>query len=305
MKSLKGILGDSSPVWKLCQFLLLMLLCTVVAIGLWTLLYHGRQDVVSLKVMQMLQTVGTFMLPCFIMAYFWSKHPMEYLGLSECPDKWTCLLAVVLMLLASPGINLLSWLNQQMRLPAFLSGLEMLMQQQEEAAALLTEQFIRADSVGVLLFNLVLMALLPAFGEELCFRGVVQRLFSPSDASNSTSCIKAGQHAAVWATAILFSAIHFQFYGFVPRMLMGALLGYMLVWSGSLWLPVLAHFTNNALAVIVYNIYYMRGMDTDGIDVFGTGSTSWVGILSLLLAGACIFYLYRRLIRVNTASLHK
>lgn len=304
MNILKGRWQNLHPVGKLCQFLLLMLLGTCIVMGIWVLLFHGRQDISSLKVMQMLQTVGTFMLPCFVAAYLWSKYPLRYLRLSRCPDWKSCLMTIVLMLSASPGINLLSWLNQQLCLPEFLSGLETLLKQQEDAAAVLTEQFIRANSFGMLSVNIVLMALLPALSEELCFRGIIQQLFCPIDNDNIKGIhrLSASVHVSIWATAIVFSAIHFQFYGFIPRMLMGALFGYLLVWSGSLWLPILAHFTNNAFAVILYNVFYMRDMDAKEIDDFGTDSTLWIGIVSIMFACILIVCLQQYLTRKRPES---
>lgn len=297
MKPIKGCLSHRSRIWQVCLFLLSMLLFTLLALGLWGLIFGSRQDTLSLKVMQMLQTVGTFMLPCFVVAFLGSERPMHYLHLAQRIDWKSGLFVVLLMLLASPDINLLAWLNEQMQLPDFLSQLEALMQQQEENAAALTEQFIQADSVGVLLFNLLLMALLPAFSEELCFRGVILQFFTPlADEANSS---KANLHLAIWGSAIIFSAIHFQFYGFIPRMLMGALFGYLLVWSGSLWLPILAHFTNNALAVLLYNVSDRFGVATETMDAFGSGDTLWAGLLSLVLLGVGIYGLRRYLMTIS------
>jgi predicted HTH transcriptional regulator len=110
----------------------------------------------------------------------------------------------------------------------------------------LTEAFLKMETPGELIGNLIMIGLLPAIGEELFFRGILQRIFV--DWSKS-------KHWGVWITAIIFSAVHMQFLGFVPRLLLGALLGYLYVWSGSLWLPIIAHFVNNAAAVILTYIY--------------------------------------------------
>jgi len=125
--------------------------------------------------------------------------------------------------------------------------------------------------------------LLPAFGEELFFRSALQGLFS------RTMNVK----LAVWIAAIIFSAIHFQFYGFVPRMLLGAFFGYLLAWSENLWLPILAHFANNVLAVI---FFYLKtnGYKVIDIDTIGIGSTLWLGIVSGLLAIVGLFLFQKR-----------
>ncbi|MCI7575521.1 MAG: CPBP family intramembrane metalloprotease [Bacteroidales bacterium] len=285
---IKGVLSKSSAVWKVCQFLLVMLLTTILAIFLWSALFHGSQSLVSLKVLQMLQTIATFMLPCFIMAYLWSDAPMSYLSLDKKPDGKAVFGVILLMIIATPCINLMGYLNAKIQLPAFLQGLEELMKSQELAAEQLTERFLQADNIWVLLFNLLLMAVLPALSEELCFRGVLMKIFGE----------KGKIQLAIWASAIIFSAIHFQFYGFIPRMLMGVLFGYLLYWSGSLWLPVVAHFTNNVFAVVTYYIVSRYFADSVGsIDTFGTGSTLWAGILSAVLtvAGICLLYRWLKL----------
>ncbi len=289
---LKGIFTNSSTISKVFQFLLIMLITTLLAIGLWSML-GGNQSTVSLKWLQCLQTIGVFLLPCFLAAYLWSDRPLHYLHLTTAPTWQTALLTIAMMIIALPFINLLGYWNQQLTLPDFLQPLEALMKQQEEAAALLTERFIRADNFGILIINLLLMAVLPALSEELCFRSILINLFQRTkDESRTSQPTHRIPHTAIWASAIIFSFIHFQFYGFIPRMLMGALFGYLLVWSGSLWLPILAHFTNNAMAVILYNIYYLQGLDPTAADTFGTGNTLWLGLLSGILLIGCIYLLY-------------
>lgn len=281
-KPLLGIMERSSVISKVLLLLALMLMLTLLFIGLYLVLSGGSQSTASLKVMQVLQTFGTFMLPCFIAVSLWSREPLKWLQLNKGLHWQEALVAVLLMLCASPFINLLASLNEQLVLPSFLSGLEELIKQQEEAANILTERFIQADDIGILFVNILIMALLPAFSEELCFRGTLQKLFAGKNT-----------HIAVWTSAIIFSAIHFQFYGFIPRMLLGALFGYMLLWSGSLWLPVLAHFTNNCIAVLTYNILYMNGRNVEDVDAFGTGDTLWIGILSAIVTSAMIYLLFR------------
>jgi hypothetical protein len=128
------------------------------------------------------------------------------------------------------------------------------------------------------------IAVLPAFGEELFFRGAIIRVFQDWK----------GFKTAIWITAFIFSAIHLQFYGFVPRFLMGAFFGYLLLWSENLWLPITAHFINNLLAVIFYYFKY-NGYKIPDIDAIGTGNTLWIGIASGALGIFVIIWLKRRL----------
>ena len=255
----------------------------------------------SLKWLQFGQTLAVFLLPAFMVAYLWSERPLDWLHLScssaECSTPASCWMKygfpVLLMVVAMPGINLLGAWNAQLQLPEWLSPLEQWLQQQEEAAAVLTERFLRVRGARALIINIGLMALLPALGEEISFRGVLLNLCSQDAKLSMTK----RQHVAIWLVAIIFSAIHMQFYGFVPRMLLGALFGYMLVWTGTLWVPILMHFVNNAIAVVGYYIVYQKNIDPDTLDAIGSGQTLWLGILSIVLtAVGCYIFLRSRTI---------
>ena len=294
----------NSPIWvKVIQWLGVTALLTIVAIGIWAVLPGDHTSTVSLKWFQFLQTVGTFLLPPLVMAWLWSAKPLEWLHLSRKskvesrkPDWFIFCGAIVLMIVAMPGINLIADWNSKLVLPDCMSGIEQWMRAQEDAAAALTERFLSGTSVGTLLINIALMALLPACAEELTFRGVIQGMIIKSGESRVKS------HVAVWVTAILFSAIHVQFYGFVPRMLLGALFGYMLVWTGSLWVPIVMHFVNNAVTVVTYWLVYRAGISPESIDTFGAGETAWLGWLSLALAAVGIYFLWRLSRQISNAS---
>ena len=308
----------NSPVWvKVIQWLGVTALLTIFAIGIWAALPGDHSSTASLKWFQFMQTVGTFLLPPFFMAWLWSAEPLQWLhmagirtaSLKEQRVKTkmpltihTCLLfifAIVLMVVAMPGINLIADWNSKLVFPECMTGIEQWMRQQEDAAAALTERFLSGTSVGTLLVNIGLMALLPACAEELTFRGVMQGLIVES---RKTAALKVNSHIAVWVTAILFSAIHMQFYGFVPRMLLGALFGYMLVWTGSLWVPIVMHFVNNAVTVVTYWCVYRAGISPESVDTFGTGETAWLGWLSLALTAIGIYVLWRRSRQISNAS---
>ena len=269
---LKGKISNASILVRVLVWLGIMGVLTMVAFGVWFFL-PNRDGLVGMKWLQLLQSVATFLLPALAGAYLWSNTPMQWLHLDSKPSWQEALAAVVVMLLAIPGINLLSAWNQQMVLPEWMSGIEQWMRMQEDAAAQLTEQFLRVDTVGGLLVNIGLMALLPAVGEELTFRGVVQGMFTRN------------KHVAIWATAAIFSFVHLQFYGFLPRMLLGAMFGYMLWWTGSLWVPMLMHFVNNCAAVVVafwaYN--YLEEGSAEMLDTIGTEDTILLGVFSICI----------------------
>ena len=269
---MKGKISNASILVRVLVWLGIMGVLTMVAFGVWFFL-PNRDGLVGMKWLQLLQSVATFLLPALAGAYLWSNTPMQWLHLDSKPSWQEALAAVVVMLLAIPGINLLSAWNQQMVLPEWMSGIEQWMRMQEDAAAQLTEQFLRVDTVGGLLVNIGLMALLPAVGEELTFRGVVQGMFTRN------------KHVAIWAAAAIFSFVHFQFYGFLPRMLLGAMFGYMLWWTGSLWVPMLMHFVNNCAAVVVafvaYN--YLEKGSVELLDRIGTDETILLGVSSICI----------------------
>lgn len=269
---LKGKISNASILVRVLVWLGIMGVLTMVAFGVWFFL-PNRDGLVGMKWLQLLQSVATFLLPALVGAYLWSNTPMQWLHLNKKPSWQEASAAVVIMLLAIPGINLLSAWNQQMVLPEWMSGIEQWMRMQEDAAAQLTEQFLQVDTVGGLLVNIGLMALLPAVGEELTFRGVVQGMFTRN------------RHVAIWATAAIFSFVHMQFYGFLPRMLLGAMFGYMLWWTGSLWVPMLMHFVNNCAAVVVafwaYN--YLEEGSAEMLDTIGTEDTILLGVFSICI----------------------
>ena len=266
-------------VKRIIAWLGIMAVLTLLAMGLWLIVCGGTQTTVSLKWLQFLQTVGTFFLPPILCAWLWSEnhHPTEWLKLNQKADVKLFLLAILIMICAIPAINLLADINSRVEMPESLGFIEQKMKQMEEAAAALTRQFLQADNIGGLLINVSLMALLPAFAEEFSFRGTLQQILG-------------NKHLAIWVTAFIFSAIHMQFYGFIPRMLMGAMFGYIFVWTGSLWVPVVMHFVNNGLAVLAY---YIWG-ENSSADTIGAGTTWWLGLISLLITSLGLLIFYRR-----------
>jgi hypothetical protein len=128
-----------------------------------------------------------------------------------------------------------------------------------------------------------MIAILPAFAEEILFRGVLANLFK--DWTKNV-------HVAVFLSSFIFAAIHMQFYGFLPRFLLGMALGYLFFWSGSLWLPVAAHFTNNFLSVIV-EFLFRKGITSTNADNFGTNNAAWLTAISIVGVTALLYYIYK------------
>lgn len=159
-------------------------------------------------------------------------------------------LVAILALCTFPITSFTGQLNAGMNLPDRFSGVEVWMKEREDFASRLLELIMSKESFMAMLINLLIIAVIPAVGEELIFRGVFQRILQ--------RLFRSG-HWSVWITSILFSAIHFQFYGFLPRLILGLIFGYLFLWTRNLWLPFFAHFINNAVPTVGT---YVKGWNT-------------------------------------------
>ena len=263
----------------------------------------GLQSVMALKMAQLVQSLLVFVVPALLAVWCWSRRPAEWLRLRAVGNGWVYAIVVVLMIVAQPGINMLATWNEGIRLPAFMSEIEQYFQDMEASARELTEMLAAAPTIGALLLNLVVLAAVPAIGEELSFRGVLLGLIDGDTTLGARISPTRRTHIAVWVVGIIFSLIHFQFYGFIPRMLLGVVLGYLLVWTGSLWVPMVAHFTNNALVVLLYFAEEHFAINSESLESFGTGATSWAGWLSLLLS-LLLLWLVRNAAQKRSSAPH-
>ena len=239
---------------------------TLIGVGIGAAVYglkplfelaSGKQTALDfLKLIQIFSSMGMFIFAVLFFARLESKNWISYLKLNRF-SIFPFLLTILIVFSSVPVLEWTAEINRSMKLPGFLKGIEDWMRSQEIQLAQLTKQLLIMNSIPGLLVNLLMIAVIPAVGEELFFRGGLQHIFTKWFGN---------YHAAIWITAIIFSAIHVQFYGFIPRMLLGALFGYLLVWSKSLWLPILAHFLNNATAVITAYIYQQKGISLDKLD---------------------------------------
>jgi len=296
MSRLRGRYKESKPLFKVLQWIGAVCLFTIIAMVLMVAFQRlagvSAQNINYLKVVQALQSVGVFLLPPLCVAYLWSDEPYRWLHLQK-PSSGAVIWGLVPLsiIVSFPCVNLLTHLNEQLSMPSFLEPLEQTMKEMELRAQELTESFLQVSSVGGLVVNLIVMAFLAAMGEELTFRSLLLNSFTSQSFQHGQVERQASAHIAVWVVAIIFSAFHFQFYGFLPRMLLGAYFGYLLIWTGSVWIPVLAHFTNNAFAVTASYVVYNNDMDTAWLETLGTGETLWVGIVSMVLSVIIILYI--------------
>lgn len=257
----------------LCIFsaILFSLLASVLVIAMYGINpqsftdYSNPAVIEGLKLFQLLSAIGLFIVPPFVYGIIVTRKPFATLSLNKgsLPINW--LIVFVLMIVSAPFMSWLVEFNSQLVLPDFLAPLEAWMKQSEQSAEQITKLFLTFDGIGSFFYILLIVAVVPAIGEELLFRGVLQKILVNSFTN---------YHVAIWLTAILFSALHMQFFGFLPRMLLGALFGYVFYWSGSLWLPILGHFINNG-SVVLLSFFYPEMINNTEITLF-EGDTNWI-----------------------------
>ncbi|MDR1882899.1 MAG: CPBP family intramembrane metalloprotease [Prevotella sp.] len=197
----------------------------------------------SMRLAQVIQTVCMFLIPALVYAFLYQGSARHYLNTEAHINMFFLLCAILLIVFIQPVINCTGYYNQQIILPESLSWIK----EHEEAAGKSLKLLFTDRSIAALIFNLLVIAVVAGLAEEFFFRGCLQQIICK---------IVMNRHIAIWITAIIFSAIHLQFYGFVPRVLLGALLGYLFLWSGSIWVPVIIHTVHNAINVTLIHIYY-------------------------------------------------
>lgn len=222
-----------------------------------------------------------FIVPALIYPLLVSQRPLQFHSVTSAPAVLAVFLATVLTLLALNPVTLLALLNDLVSTNNW-GELGEWFRTNDEQVSDMQEHMITQKGAGGVALALLVIAILPAIGEELFFRGALQRLFQGW----------AGVHAGVIITAIVFSAFHLQFSGFLPRLFLGLFLGYLFVWTGNLWFPIIAHFVNNAFIVIVAQFYSPDDLDVEAI---GTPDLWTAAFGTLLFAGfAYLFYKYFR-----------
>ena len=243
--------------------------------------YNDPSVVNSLKVIQVINMAGGLLLPALV--YLWLCTPKNEIiaGFSKTVSSFAILLSVFVIIISQPAIGWTSELNSYLALPHWLSSIEDWMKSSEKQGELITQAFLSTTSANGLLVNIFMIALLPAFAEELLFRGALAGLLK--DWTRSI-------HVAVFLSSFIFAAIHLQFYGFLPRFLLGMALGYLYFWSGSLWLPMAAHFANNFISVMV-EFLFRKGFVHTNAENFGLNNAAWLTAISIAGVAGVLFYI--------------
>jgi uncharacterized protein len=229
----------------------------------------------SIPALYLLQIVTTT-IPIFaapvVFAAWVMRKPEEYLKIKRSFSPILLVIAFFIMMVSTPLIEVLSNINQKMVLPDGLKGIEDWMKQSEESAKQVTSAILNMRTAWDCIKNVFLVGFLTAVAEEFLFRGGMQSILAKWTKN---------QHTAIWITAAIFSAFHLEFYGFLPRLLLGAMFGYFVAYSGSIWPAVWGHFLNNSTAVIATYLYQTKRikLNPDDQHVF----TWWQYIFSLII----------------------
>lgn len=258
--------------------IVILILSLVLGFSVTILILAGLGKLVDgkalLNISIAIQNLCVFIIPTLITASLIATNPSKFLNLKTIPKLGVVLSATIIMVVATPVLNYIIAWNESIKLPTTLNWLEEWMRYNEDSAKAVTDQLLRNSNIFSLILTILTVGVLTGAGEELFFRGALQGLFSSRKGANV--------HISIWLTAFIFSAIHFQFYGFVPRLLLGAYFGYLVYWTGSLWTPIIIHALNNSSVVITEYLLdkHLIASNIDQIGVPISGSIPWTAIIS-------------------------
>ena len=280
---------------KLSRRLLLLLCMMLLGVIITSLLLLLIPDS-NLFAMLTLQDVLAFILPAIVTMAILYRRPLHVMGLDKAPSWCAIAIVIVFYIVSLPAMNWLVEMNKAMSLPSWMAGIEQAMRASEDSAAELTREILDINSIWQFILCVFVVGVMAGLSEEMLFRGAMLRTMQDS---------RLGKHAVVWITAILFSALHLQFYGFVPRMLLGVWLGYLLVWTGSLWVPIIAHALNNSTVVLMSYLSqagFIPESFGDNIGLPGEGNFPWLAVASLIVSIAIVIICHRHFMKEKEGS---
>ena len=244
--------------------------------------YSNPETIGLLKFFQIINQLGMFIIPVIVFTLLANRKFWKYLYLDSVPHLPLLISGGLLMITSIPLVGFLAEINQGLNLPESWSAIEKWMIKSEDDANELMKVFLSTSSIGSYLLNMFMIALMAAVGEELLFRGALFRIFQ--DWSKNV-------HVSVFLTALFFSAFHLQFFGFLPRFMLGIFLGYMLVWSRNLWIPIFVHSIYNGFAVTAMFLASKGAVETD-YDSFGQAVPDSFVWVSVALTGLFVYIYY-------------
>ncbi len=272
----------------ICQFVLVLLglaLCglfVTTSLGLLPLHWNAQHWAIFAG-----QNILAFIIPAMLMWKICFKaSPILSIGAENAPSIKMIGITILIYIVGLPALNQIVYWNQEMQLPAFLAEFDEWCRNLEKLAEEQTKGLLNTTALFPTFMNIIVIGVLTGIGEEFFFRGALQK--------GLTKC-GINPHAAIWTSAIIFSAVHFQFFGFIPRMLLGAFFGYLYWWSGNIWVNSIAHALNNSL-VIISTWCINKGMLSEDFDMLGVseGGFPLAAIVSAFAVGIIIYILCSR-----------
>lgn len=305
---LKELFANSSPITRLVftlfiiltSYLLISILTMLIAISAYSITFEElnlilkdgliEADLPMLRLFQISQTIGLFIVPAILLNYFIFKSDDSFITTSgKRSISYITLIVFITLLSSMPLIQMLINWNESLEIHSSMTFLEDKLQQMEIERTQLTQRMTEGMSLADFLFNLFMIALLPAIGEEFLFRGVVQNLLHQWTRKS---------HLSIVIAAMIFSGIHLQFYGFIPRLILGVYFGYLFYWSRNIWLAVWAHLLNNALAIsFLYLITFERNQRFRFIENLSDTGVIEI-VLSILITTLLVLITYKYFIRI-------
>lgn len=250
-------------------------------------LIYGRFEELSdwqLKVYQIFQTLGFFVLPGIFLLWIFSTPYENYFNVSLCIKPVAIVFTVLAFLASFPFINWIVKLNESIHLPAFLNDFETHLRTTEQSFTHISRRLTQSDTPFELFVGFIMIALLPAVGEEFIFRGIFQKISFE---------ITRNTHVSIIITAVLFSAFHGQFFGFIPRFFLGIFLGYLMVWGKSIWLPVIGHFIFNSMGISLCYLYRHGYITISPVKLGIEGTFGPTVIISMVVIVISALIIYR------------
>ncbi len=277
----------SWPQKILFLFCGMMVALFVVALSMSLFFAGDTQSLNFVIVTTIAQNVVVFILPVVLLSLLNRRVELMPFGrtlwTTKGPRLKSVLLVVLVWMVAMPAMNYVVEWNQSLAFPSWLQWLEQPLRDMETEAANTTGELLNTHSLGMMIFMVLVVGVLTGLGEEIFFR---------SGLLGTMLYGRVNRHVAVWVVAIVFSAIHLQFFGFVPRILLGAWLGYLMVWTGEVWTPIIAHSLNNASIVVVTYLANQNYISTNYLETTGSHD-HWLALGSVA-ATALVLVLFMR-----------
>lgn len=260
-------------------FLCVTALCLIIGSVICAIVLHGGMTPARVRLATIIQDVVIFIMPAIATAVLVTRLPADFLCLRGGISLKTILLVTATVIAAIPAMNMIIRWNESIELPQSLGMLEDIMKSQEENARAMIQALMGEPTVASLIMMFLVVGLLAGFSEELFFRGTLQRIISTAGIN---------VHVAIWSAAAIFSIIHFQAYGFMPRLLLGAYFGYLVAWTGSLFPAIWAHVLNNVIAI---GSLWSEARGSAYLESVPGFDEAYTGYVPAIISAVCVAFL--------------